>query len=58
MGPHFFLIPKGRGGEALLRSHSVNTNESEGEQEMAEFLQFALHAFGKKKVVNSHTKAV
>lgn len=58
MGPPFFLIPKGSGCEALLRSHSVNINESEGEQEMAGFLQFPLHAFGKKKVVNSYTKAV
>lgn len=49
MDPHFFLIPKGSGGEALLRSHSVSINESEGEQEMAGFLQFPLHAFGKKK---------
>lgn len=58
MDPHFFLIPKGSGGEPLLRSHSVNINESEGEQEMAGFLQFPLHAFGKKKVMNSYRKAV
>lgn len=57
MGPHF-LIPKGSGGEALLRSHSVNINESEGEQESAGFLRFPLLAFGKKTVVNSYTTAV
>lgn len=57
MGPHFLFIPEGRSGEVLLRSHSVNIKKSEGEQEMAGFLQFTLHAFGKKKVVNSYTEA-
>lgn len=44
--------------EALLRILSVNINEAEGEQEMAGFLQFPLHAFGKNDVVNSYKKAV
>ncbi|KAM4646953.1 Parkinson disease protein 7 isoform 2-T5 [Amazona ochrocephala] len=52
------MMNGGRSGEVLLRSHSVNINKSEGEQEMAGFLQFPLHAFGKKKIVNSYTEAV
>lgn len=58
VGPSLFLIPKEGAVKALLRSHSVSINKSGSVQEVARFLQFLLHAFGKQKVVNRCTNAV